>query len=475
MEWWGKKEVSVNAAESPITETNSTASFRDLLSQAFGISHKGARDVNEIYGYTTIRSFKEYYEWYRLNDYANRIVTAYPKSCWRTGVTIKDNTGKEVLKDEIAVLFRRKLFKQLENADVLNRIGSFSVLYVGLPDGLDTEEPVGVCRDLEGVYFSAFSEDGTIVAEYESDVLSPRCGMPKIYSLQKVARVNDTNSSIVEQTMPIRVHWTRVVHLAEGALDNGLIGLSCLSSVLNRLSDLNKSIGGSSEAYFRNARGKYAYKADKDFGGFKDSTEKAAFDKASQAFTNNWKDHISLVGVDVKGIDTPHHDPEGTVKVALQALAGQTGIPLRILTGEGAGQLAGSEDKASYNQMVSDRQNLICEEWVERVFEILQLAGLLDYDMDYEIEWTPIEALSDTARATLAKDRSIAFKNTTEALASVVLDGNVDVEKVYKEVLDLEIKLDMDDEDLSGNDDDDDNDNDDVDDNAVDDEDLLNG
>ena len=121
---------------------------------------------------------------------------------------------------------------------------------------------------------------------------------------------------------------------------------------------------------------------------------------------------------------------------------------MRILTGEGAGQLAGSEDKASFNQLVSDRQNLVCQEWVERVFEILQLASLVDYQPDYRISWLAIEALDAFEQSKVAQNNSTAFKNVTEALSSIVLDGNVDANKVYAEVLGLELDFEIDDEDL---------------------------
>ena len=446
MAWFNKEKVS--NALAPVVEqvANTTLSFRDMLNSIIGVSHSAARDIYEIFGYKRNRNFQTYYEYYEYNDYGNRVVTALPKACWRSGVKIKDSDDEDVLEDELSVLFNRKMFKQLEAADILNRIGAFSVLYVGLPDGLDPEQPVGMCRNLDQVFFSAFSEDGITISEYEEDILSPRFNMPKIYTLQRVVRSSSTD--VLEKTRPIRVHWTRLVHLAEGSLDSGLVGMSCLSPILNRLDDLNKSIGGASEAYFRNARGKLAYKADSSFSGFKSQTEKDTFDLETKAFTNGWKDSISLVGVDAKSIDTPHHDPAGTVKVALQAVSGQTGIPIRILTGEGAGQLAGNEDKASFNQLTSDRQNLTCQEWVERVFEILQMAGLLEYRPDYVVEWHTIESLEALEKSQVGSNNANAFKTVTEALASLVLDGNVDPAEIYKLVLDLDIDYEIDDENL---------------------------
>lgn len=431
---------------SDIETNDTTVRFRDLLASMIGKSHKNARDIYEIFGYDRTRSFDTYWEYYRLNDYANRIVAGLPKSCWRDGVVIKDSNKKEVLEQELITLFRSKMFRKLENADILNRIGSHSVLYVGVPDGeVDPKTPLGTssAKRLNEVFFTPFAENGIIVSEYDTDILSPRFDLPTLYTLQTVPEVRDA-SGVIEQARSIVVHWSRIVHMAEGSLGNGVIGESALAPVLNRVKDLDKTIGGSSEAYFRNARGKIAFKSDSNFTGFKDDLAKAAFDKQAAAFTQNWQDWIALSGIEAKSIDTRMYDPINTVKIALQAISAQTGIPIRILTGEGAGQMTGNEDKASYDTLVNDRQNLVCEEWVLRVFEILSNANMLDFKDDYTIEWPEVAALNEKDRAEVDSKKATAFKAVAEALGEVSLDGLVDSAEVFKEVLGIDLKIDTD-------------------------------
>lgn len=440
------------------TETNeNTLSFRDLMGQMIGKSNNGLRDIYPIYGYTRTRSYTDYFQYYRLNDYANRVIEALPKSCWRDGVEVKDQNNEDVLVNEIKILNKAgQMFKRLESADILNRIGDFSVLYVGVPDGEDSPlKPLGTSTSdkLNQVFFSAFSEDGVVITEYNKDILSPRFGKPEIYSLQKRSDQR-TGDKIAQVTKPIQVHWSRIIHLAEGSLDDGIVGMSALSPILNRIKDLDKSIGGAAEAYFRNARGKLAFKVGKDFSGFKNDADKAAFDTAAAAFTNNWQDQINLVGMDITNIETPHADPKNTVLVALQAIAAQTGMSIRQLTGEGAGQFAGNEDKATWDQLVADRQNHDCECWMVNLFEILTKANMLEYKDTYVIEWPEIQALNEKDRSEVNSKNASAFKSVADALSTDALDGVVDVEEVYKEVLDLEIDVDTDDEDLSEEDED---------------------
>lgn len=438
--WWNRKK--------DIDGNNQTLSRRSIFGQRIGISNNGSRDLWSIFGYNRNRTFDLYYQYYRYNDVGSRVVTSLPKSCWRDGFTVRDANEDEVLENEIAVLVQRKLLRWLENADILNRIGELSVLYIGLPDGGDLTQPIGAVSGakLEQVYFSAFSQPGVTITKYNDDVTSERYGLPEIYSLQQVPR--ETNSNVVSQTKPIEVHWSRVIHMAEGALDNSLVGLPALEPILNRLHDLNKTIGGAAEAYFRNARGKIAYKADESFAGFRNEDEQNAFREQAAAFQNNWQDTISLVGVEAKGIDTPHHDPMNSAKIALQAISGQTGIPIRILTGEGAGQLAGNEDKASYNQLISDRQELLCADWVTQIMQRLEMAGLIEWQEDFVIDWPELEALSENDKSEVRQRNANAFNQIAQALSSMALDGVANPEEVIEKLLDIEINIEIDDTDL---------------------------
>jgi hypothetical protein len=170
--------------------------------------------------------------------------------------------------------------------------------------------------------------------------------------------------------------------------------------------------------------------------------EKAKEDLSDEVerFTNNWSDVMRLSGVSAKVLTTQHADPVGTVRVALQAIAGATGIPMRILTGEGAGQLAGNEDKESYNQLISDRQNLVCTDWFAGVYDLLERAGMLEVPFEADIKWPVASALNEKDMADIHERESIGFQNVTDALGTPVMQG-VDRSEVFMRVLGLEIDI----------------------------------
>ena len=430
-----------------ITTNESTGSFRDILGRALGISHKGLRNIYQIFGYKEGRiQFQTYYDYYRRQDYANRMVSMIPKSCWRDGADLVDDKGQPVDASVMKSVARTGIYQGLERADILNRLGKFSILVVGIPDGMDPKDPLGSASAdrLDEVFYAAYSEDGIVINEWERDVTSPRYGLPTLYNVQMMDR-GDKDQAIIGGSF--QVHWSRVVHLAEGALDNEIEGLPFLEPVLNRLDDLQKTIGGSAEAYFRNARGKFALQTKDGFDGILDESQAEALRVEAEAFQNNWRDHMRLTGIEAKVLNTPVYDPEGTINGALQAIAGYSGIPIRILTGEGAGQLAGNEDKASYNQLVNDRQDLTCTPWLARVLEILNNSGMISISEEATIKWPGLRALEEDEQAKINMNNATAFKMVTDALDSMTLDGNVDPSEVYKKILGLEISVEENDDD----------------------------
>lgn len=417
---------------------NAVSTLRQQMGNyLLGVSKDGQRDIYDIFGYTRNRSFEQYFETFRLQDIAGRIITALPKSCWRDGVELSVDE-KPVLEDELKILRKRKVFQKLEAADVLNRIGSFSVLYVGVP-GQDPIEPltkVSGKNQLNKVFFKPYAEDGIIISVTEPDVLNERYGLPIMYQLTVRVRSN-SSQPIKEQT--VNVHWSRIVHLAEGSLDSEIEGLPALENVLNRLVDLNKSVGGSSEAFFRNARQKIILEADKEFKGTFSAEAKADLDEATSKFQNGWEDFMRLHGITAKSLDAPYHDPKETIMGAVKMISGATGIPIRILLGEGAGQLAGNEDKDSYNNLIDERQKLWCYNWLERLFEILNETGLIILPDNLDIKFPVNEAMNEKQKSEVVKNKAVAVKDISIALTEPGgLAGQLSAEQAITEILELE-------------------------------------
>lgn len=431
---FGRKAASENRE---LRNALRTLSIRDLAGAAMGISHGGERDIFDIYGYPRRPDFAYLYSYATHNDVGSTVTFKIPKSCWRTGFELRNEDeggGDLILEDEVNKLIERGLTTVAERADALQRIGKFSILFVGVPDGLDPKEPVGrvLGNALESIYFRAFAFDGIEIYRRDNDPQSERFGLPELYQLQVISR-GDNEKDVT--TQPIIAHWSRCVHMAETKLDSDIEGIPIMQEVINRILDIDKATGGSSEAYFRNARGKTVFEIDKDFAAdlVNNDEAKEKFDTAAKKFTNNQQDQIVSVGAQAKSLSTPHQSPRDTVMVAYWGVSGKTGIPIRILTGEGSGQLAGSEDKLAYNGIVADRQLFFCTPVTKGVLEILDMSGVISLPDEYYIWWPRQRATTETEEADIGLKRAQTLQSVVTALGSIGGD-NVDAQSAMDAV-----------------------------------------
>lgn len=406
-----------------------------------GQSHEGKRDIYEVYGYPAELGgevgFQRMYQYATRQGIANRITFGMARSCWRDGFELRSDPEDEEsvqLEDPMRELFARGLVQKLERADVLNRIGRFSVLLVGVPDGRELSQPVGTARGrLDQVYFQPYAYDSAEPLRFDDNPRSPRFGMPETYTLHRTPRRD--NEKDRSRLNSITVHHSRLVLLSENLLDSDVEGIGALEPVFNRILDLDKATGGSAEAYFRNARRLIGYEVDKEYASelLNDPEQKAAFDEGAKRFTNEWQDHITAAGAKIHTLDAAHHSPLDTVKTALWEVSGYTGIPLRVLTGEGAGQLAGSEDQLAYNHLVGDRQRVFCRPTVEGVLQILSAAGMVEYDPKWTVVFPPQQASTEGQQADVDDKRASALEKATRALSTPAGD-ELDTESVLQEL-----------------------------------------
>lgn len=427
---------------------NQVSTLRYQVSQLLGVSHDNERDIYTIYGYDNRISFDSMWQYSRRHGVANRMTHGIAKSCWRDGFEIfesSEDDAIEILKDEIGALKKIGLIKRLEQADILNRIGKYSVLFVGVPDGLSPDQPVGkVSGDkISHIYFKAFAYDGVEIEKQVTDPKDSRYGLPEMYTVSKRSRGN-TEKDISLNSM--RVHWSRIVHLNENALDSDIEGMGALEPIFNRILDLDKATGGSSEAYFRNAKGKIGYEIDKDFATSiaTDTAQKAAFDEGAKKYTNQFQDHTIAAGAKLKVLNTPHASPRDTVMAALWEISSYTKIPIRLLIGEGSGQLAGSEDQLAYNAIVAGRQNVDCCGWIVDVLTILSNAGMMELPEDFDVRFPVQQAVTEAQAAEIAKITGDTIKVVYDS--AVASGGELDAVATLKNIgIDVEIDTTLDD------------------------------
>lgn len=405
----------------------------------FGKSPTGARDYFEIFGYAETLSFAEYFSMYQRGGIARAVVDKIAKSCWRDVPEIKVN-DKPVLEDDINSLKQMGFFRAMERADILNRIGNFSVLVIGAPDGLELSQPLGQAKNIKGYYFNPYAYDGIEITKWDTDPTSQRFGKPVLYSLTTRNSADQQKQAIL---VSVVVHWTRIVHLNEGSLESTVEGSSSLQPVWNTLIDVLKTRGGSTEALYRNGRQKFALEADKDAKiPEQGSAGAVALKNDVEGFTNNYQDFMRMQGMTAKVFQPQIASPRDNFDICIEEVAGVTGIPIRVLTGVGGGQLAGSEDRASWNALVDDRQNSECSGYLMQALVIFDEAGVLKLPENYVIEWPVLPTLNETEAADVTLKKSSAVNNLVQA-ASSPGGMEVDLKTAFEEIGLEGIKVDI--------------------------------
>jgi hypothetical protein len=353
---------------------------------------------------------------YTRQDIANRIINAYPDAIWTKHPEILEDEDTDhdsqfeiVFKD---MAKRLNLFHYMNRSDKLCGLGHYSVMMIGVRDGKDINEPLESVRSADDImYLTPFSEENAQIQKYDENPYSERYGLPELYSLQVGGYSGSSYTLMASKTL--QVHHSRVIHIAEGTLENDVFGIPRLQPILNRLVDLEKVVGGAAEIFWINGRGGLSLNAAKD-------TE-IINPEDIQEHAENYVHQISRIlktkNMDVKTLEFSIHDPDMHVSTILDLISGTTGIPKRILVGSERGELASSQDENNWVSRVIERRDNFCEPIVLRTFiDKMILIGALPSVKEYYINWPDLVVPSNLDRAKIAVDKSSAIATYVNSL-----------------------------------------------------------
>lgn len=392
---------------------------RSRFARMAGLTFDGKRDEYEIFGYDRIITNRQYRDEYDRGGIAGRVVDVFPNATWRGGFEIIEdedpNTETAFEKTWIEIEKKFKLTARLMRVDKLAGLGDYAVILIGARGSLSKELPKATKADLGGLlYFQPFSGGGgpgvdsrahmmsafdamCTVQEYETDPQNERFGLPKIYQLRRPGISTDGLQ---------QVHWSRIIHIAEGCLENDVFGQPALERVWNLLIDLRKVTGGGAEAFWLRANQGMQINIDKDMA-FPEGGATAELEKLkvqAEEYQHEIRRILRTRGVDVKMLGSDVANFANPADAILTQIAGSKGIPKRILTGSEMGELASTQDRENWRDQVVGRQKgyaapFIIQPLVDRLIEYGYLPAPKKGPGAYEIKWTQIETLSSTEKA----------------------------------------------------------------------------
>jgi hypothetical protein len=388
-----------------------------------GLSYGGKRDIYEALGYPKTLQFIDYYSIFRRQDIAKRIITIKPDVAWRYKPEITEigsdnnDTAFEVKWQEIAT--RLNIFHYLHKVDTLARIGEFGVLFLGFKDVNGPEQEVTRATDL--LYINCFHQGAVKIERYEEDTKKPRYGLPLMYEIT----LELENGRSIKH----KVHYSRIIHVAEGAVEGETIGVPALEDVFNRLMNLELILGGSAEMFWRGGFPGMNFNA-LDGARIEDADK---LHQMIEEYLHGLKRYTATEGIEAKVLPPAVANPDTHIEKQLDMIACATGIPKRILIGSERGELASSQDERGFLASMEERRTNHVEARIVRpvIDRLIQVQLLPTPTEGYSVTWPPLVVLGEKDKADIAQIRATTLSTYANSLdAQQILPPDIFLEEI---------------------------------------------
>ena len=370
------------------------------------------RDLYAILGYDTEPEFNDYLGKYRRDDVAAKIVDAGPRATWTRSPDIVDPADPEsqFIEDwlELSEDLRVPSFWHL--VDRLAGIGHYGVLLIGERGG-NLEEPLPMnLRGPESIIFlAAFHEGRTEIDAFDTDATSSRFGLPEMYEIvtrqESRARARGRQRDIARK----KVHWTRIIHVAEDLIEDQVFGRPRLERVYNRLDDLMKVAGGSAEMFWQNVARLWHINLGAEFEA--DADQLKEMEEQLVEVQHGLRRVLSTQGADVEALGAESPDPGATFNVLKELIAAGSEIPQRILFGSERGELASTQDEKNFLKIIASRQVQFAEPVIVREFidRMIDHGVLTEPAEGYLVVWPTLFELTELEKADLQQKKAAAI------------------------------------------------------------------
>ena len=389
------------------------------------------RDIDDECGYPKELTPEQYKLMYDREGIATRVVSIFSDESWAVDPEIREDEGADETEFEAAFKKVEKQFQiwsYLNKVDEISGIGRFGILLLGIDDGKELHEPVeGIDETGKAsgsashqlLFLRAFDESQATIQAVETDRGNPRYGKPTYYSVSfenvtsSFSPSGEASSSTGKQT---KVHWSRVIHIADNRRSSEVYGIPRMQVLFNRLYDIRKIAGGSGEMFWKGGFPGISFEMDPNARALTE-TQTDAVKEQLVAYANGLQRYLMIQGITAKSLPPQVSDPKSHIEVQLELIAIAMGVPKRIFMGSEQAKLASAQDSVSWNKRVKRRQEKYLSPYViYPTIERMMALGILPMVEEWEIYWPDLEAPSEM-------DRADVLAKLVEAFSKYVAGG----------------------------------------------------
>lgn len=416
--------------------------------------NSGTRDYYKVFGYKDILTYEDLLAKYVRQGISTRIVDAPAQALWNDPPIIESN-NEEWNKIWNDLLVQHNLWEIMLRLDKLCGLGRYACLFIGVNNSgkLDKAVPNKISNNTlrKALYFQVYSQNTAEIDTLFNDSSEANYLKPASYTIYPFK--NDNASDIKIPTISqssFKVHSDRVLHVAEGTLENDLFGFPRLEKVFNDLDDMLKVSGGTAETYWLTSNRGMQVDVDKEMDLSPEDAQNLT-DELDE-YQNQLRRYIRTRGIKINNLGSDIPEPKQTFEMLISLISGSTGIPRRLLIGSEAGQLASEQDRANWAERKDGRRKEFGEPRIIFPFikKLTQLQVLPSPDnLRITITWPDAFKLSplELAQKSAQHARSATnFARTFETMAKLKTEGQMkDGDELVtiseaREMMELDIK-----------------------------------
>jgi len=414
------------------------------ITRWLGQQYNGDRDIQNVLGYPDLdddQALERYRVKYEYQDIASRIIDVFPEETWKNPPEIVDVEEDESDFERVTNrLIESRLNNYWRRLDRAQRLGEYGVMVIGLDDGQDRSQPVqasAVSSPDDISYFNIFPQEqvedwelGKESDQFPKEANEERYNKPVRYYID----FGDIDADSTDDDFEW-VHWSRVIHVAEGALETDLKGEPALKKVFYRLEDRMKVIGASAEMFWSGADEKIIANVSEDFAlqQYSDSGEREDFQAQLESLLHDMQKYIVSSGMEYEVIGGQEVDPSGVIDAIDTSIASAVGMPKNKLSGNETGERSTTMDRNNWFDNISSRQtNLGAPQFVRQTVDRLLGFGIFPdpIEDDYAVVFPDLfeQSESDVAdtqqtRANMLQASGLAMTLSTEQKLDFISEG----------------------------------------------------